>query len=154
MDKEAQLQQLLRTASRQNPPEGYPDEFLDRLRARLREEPVPSPAFSFSQWLTSVAAGFRRPALAWPVGLATAAFAAGFFLREAPSVPSSAPDAVALPAAPSAGAARPGPGAVAIPVGFSSEAPAPVPVDQTGPAGVPPSDVPGKRRTVSQPENR
>ena len=152
MDKEALLQEFLRTKGRQSPPEGYSDELVERLRERLRDERRERPVFSVSRWLAALAEVLRRPAVAWPVGLAAAAFAAGYFLRSDP--PATTPGGVVEPAAVREGGGAVRSGAVAIPVGFGPGEAAPVPVDQSGPEGVPPSDVPGKRRTVTQPENR
>ena len=84
MDKEALLQEFLRTKGRQSPPEGYSDELVERLRERLRDERRERPVFSVSRWLAALAEVLRRPAVAWPVGLAAAAFAAGYFLRSDP----------------------------------------------------------------------
>ncbi len=155
MDKEALLQEFLRTKGHQSPPEGYADDLVERLREQLREERKERPAFSLSRWPEVLAEVMRRPAVAWPVGLAAAAFAAGYFLRNDP--PAATPGGggmVVEPAAVREGGGAVRSGAVAIPVGFGSEEAAPVPVDQSGPEGVPPSEVPGKRRTVTQPENR
>jgi hypothetical protein len=154
MDKEALLQEFLRTKGRQSPPEGYSDELVERLRERLRDERRERPAFSVSRWLAALAEVLRRPAVAWPVGFAAAAFAAGYFLRSDPPATTPGGGVVVEPAAVRQGGGAVRSGAVAIPVGFGSEEAAPVPVDQSGPEGVPPSDVPGKRRTVTQPEHR
>lgn len=155
MDKEAILQEFLRTKGRQSPPEGYADDLVERLRERLRDERKERPVFSVSRWLAVLAEVMRRPAVAWPVGLAAAAFAAGYFLRNDPPAATPGGDGVVVePAAVREGGGAVRSGAVAIPVGFGSEEAVPVPVDQSGPEGVPPSEVPGKRRTVTQPENR
>lgn len=154
MDKEALLQEFLRTKGRQCPPEGYSDELVERLRERLRDEWRERPAFSVSRWLAVLAEVMRRPAVAWPVGLAAAAFAAGYFLRNDPPAATPGGGVVVEPAAVREGGGPVRSGAVAIPVGFGAEEGVPVPVDQTGPEGVPPSEVPGKRRTVTQPEKR
>lgn len=154
MDKEALLQEFLRTKGRQSPPEGYADELVDRLRERLREERKERPAMAAMGWVEWFTEMLRRPAVAWPVGLAAAAFAAGYFLRNDPPAATPGGGVVVEPAAVREGGSAVRSGAVAIPVGFGSEEAAPVPVDQTGPEGVPPSEVPGKRRTVTQPENR
>ena len=73
MDKEALLQEFLRTKGRQSPQEGYSDELVERLRERLRDERRERPVFSVSRWLAALAEVLRRPAVAWPVGLAAAA---------------------------------------------------------------------------------
>ena len=154
MDKEALLQEFLRTKGRQCPPEGYSDELVERLRERLRDERRERPAFSVSRWLAVLAEVMRRPAVAWPEGLAAAAFAAGYFLRNDPPAATPGGGVVVESAAVREGGGPVRSGAVAIPVGFGTEEGVPVPVDQTGPEGVPPSEVPGKRRTVTQPEKR
>jgi hypothetical protein len=154
MDKEALLQEFLRTKGRQSPPEGYSDELVERLRERLRDERKERRALSVSRWLEVLAEVMRRPAVAWPVGLAAAAFAAGYFLRNDPPAVTPGGGVVVEPAAVREGGGAVRSGAVAIPVGFGSEEAVPVPVDQTGPEGVPPSEVPGKRRTMTQPEHR
>jgi hypothetical protein len=154
MDKEALLQEFLRTKGRQSPPEGYSDELVERLRERLRDERKERPGMAAMGWMEWIAGVLRRPAVAWPVGLAAAAFAAGYFLRNDPPAVTPGGGVVVEPAAVREGGGAVRSGAVAIPVGFGSEEAVPVPVDQTGPEGVPPSEVPGKRRTMTQPEHR
>jgi hypothetical protein len=148
MDQQDQLNQLLRTAGEVQPPAGYEEAFLHRLDRRIRAEARTSAAGGRGGWRASLEAIFRRPSVAWGAGLALAGLAAGYFLR-----PDVAPPLAAEQVRAAAPVVPGNSGAVAIPVAYDAAVrPAAVPVSGSGPVGVSPAEVPGKRRTVEQAE--
>lgn len=73
MDKNEQLQRLLRLKRHEKPPEGFADEFLESFQRRQRTDIIGRSALSivrerFLAW----SEGLRRPAVLWTAGLAYA----------------------------------------------------------------------------------
>lgn len=66
MDKEEQLQKLLRLKRHEQPPEGFAEEFLEKFQRRQRTELVRRSALSIL-WERSQAwlEGLRRPVVIW-----------------------------------------------------------------------------------------
>ena len=147
MDKDAQLQRLLRLKQFERPPQDYADGFLDRFHERQRADLMQCSAFSlFKDRATAWLDGLRRPAVLWGAGLAYAVFMLILWRWPAADPPSDTMIVIQQPQAPAAG------GAVTIPVQYAPGAAVPAPVENGGPGRPAPDNIPGRRRTVTQPE--
>ena len=147
MDKDVQLQRLLRLKQFERPPQDYADGFLDRFHERQRADLMNGSAFSLladraAAWLD----GLRRPAVLWGAGLAYAAFMLILWRWPAADPPAGTMIVIQQPQAPGAG------GAVTVPVQYTPGAAAPVPAANGAPDQPAPDNIPGRRRTVTQPE--
>ena len=138
MDKDEKLQNLLRLKRHEQPPEGFAEEFLEKFQRRQRTELVRRSALSIlwergQAWLE----GLRRPAVIWSAAGAYAALMLGLWL-----IPRSSP--------------RTGDMTVVVATGRVN-APAvdyhPSGNPRTGTVPVK-ADVPGKRRTKEQPQEK
>jgi hypothetical protein len=140
MDKKEKLQALLRLKRHEQPPEGFAEEFLEKFQRRQRTELVRRSALSIL-WERSQAwlEGLRRPVVVWSAAGAYAAVMLALWLipRPAPRTGNTtlvvATSRVNTPAANSAK------------VDYSPRNTGAVPVN---------ADVPGKRRTPEQPQEK
>lgn len=142
MDKEEQLQRLLRLKRHEQPPEGFAVDFLEKFQRRQRTELVRRSALSIL-WERSQAwmEGLRRPVVVWGAVCAYGALMLGLWLVPRPSPKNNGLMVVVATGDPTS-----------IPVDYragttvSTGNRAPLPVQHSGDAQMPP----GKRRTSGQ----
>ena len=139
MNKEEQLQRLLRLKRHEQPPEGFAEEFLEEFQRRQRSELVRRSALSIlGERLQAWLEGLRRPAVIWGAAGAYAVLMLTLWLLPRPTPQSD----------------------VTMIVG--TENPATAPVDhRINNSGTEPKIVPlpnyqgpGKRRTTDQEQNK
>ncbi len=145
MDKEEQLQRLLRLKRHEQPQEGFTEEFLEKFQRRQRTELMRRSALGIlwertQAWMD----GLRRPVVIWSAAAVYAAVLAGFWL-----VPRPAPKNPGLMVVVATGQEA---GPSSIPVdyrGGGAGTRTTLPVQHTEKNGMPP----GKRRTSGQSQN-
>jgi hypothetical protein len=135
MNKEDKLQRLLRLKRHEQPPEGFAQEFLDEFQRRQRAELMRRSALSImGERLQAWLEGLRRPAVIW-----SAVGVYGAVLLTLWLLPRPAPHVTMIVGGSDNGYAPP--------VNYTSGQPQNTPVS-TG------SNVPGKRRTTSQEQDK
>ena len=147
MNKEEQLQRLLRLKRHEQPPEGFAQEFLEKFQKRQRTELVRRSALSIlAERMQAWIEGLRRPLVLWGAAAAYAAVMLTLWLLPRPAAPGGVTMVVTT---------TPPPGTNVTFTPGTAPTVTPAAVGITGRATpIPNAQPPGKRRTASQDQNR